>query len=230
MHSSDTHTSGLRLASHILAQGACLVLFAACSAGGVDDYESGPPGLDEDGTFGSSEGFYDEQLSDEELGSVEQAASIARSSEWSSGHTIVSAAYTHVRCLDVAGANRNPGTNVRQWGCNGTSAQNFTPFRFAGGGAGYRFHVFGTGLCLDVAGASKQNGANVQIWICNGSPAQEFYMIYAGSGNFYYMMNVNSGKCLDLNDGLNPEAPWGGNLQQWDCHWGQNQKFWVELP
>jgi hypothetical protein len=41
-------------------------------------------------------------------------------------------------------------------------------------------------------------------------------------------MNMNSGKCLDL-DGLSSPA-WGTNLQQWDCHFGYNQQFWVDLP
>jgi hypothetical protein len=221
-HSPNAHTTGLRLASHLLGQGACLILFAACSAGGFDDYESGPPGLDEDGTFGSEEGFDDEQLSYEELGSVDQAA-------WSSGLTILSAAYAHVRCLDVAGANRSPGTNVQQWGCNGTVAQDWRPVRVEGGA--YMLQAFGgSDLCLDVSGASMEDGANVQIWPCNDTKAQKFGMTYAGSGKFYYIWNVKSGKCLDLDDGWNPDAPWGTNLQQWGCHRHVNQQFWVELP
>ena len=60
--------------------------------------------------------------------------------------------------------------------------------------------------CLDVAGGSRDNGAKVQQFDCNSTDAQNWEISYVASGeqfngqagNYYALINRNSGKCLEV--------------------------------
>jgi hypothetical protein len=66
------------------------------------------------------------------------------------------------KCVDVAGGNIAPGTQVQIYDCNGTDAQKFSLKR----GDGQVF-VTGTNYCLEADGT--WNGARVRIQRCNKS-------------------------------------------------------------
>lgn len=87
-----------------------------------------------------------------------------------------------------------------------------------------------SGLCLDVNGGSTSNGARVQQWDCNNTNAQKWEIVYAGggprfngqAGNYYFIKNVGSGKCLDV---IGASRSNGAGVTQWDCHGGTNQRW-----
>ncbi|WP_189388964.1 ricin-type beta-trefoil lectin domain protein [Streptomyces sp. SDr-06] len=87
-------------------------------------------------------------------------------------------------CLDDADAATGDGNPIRLYGCNGTSAQQFT---WRGDGT-----VTVLGKCLDVTGASNASGTLVQLYGCaSGAPQQKFK--YLPDKTIY---SVKSGKCL----------------------------------
>jgi hypothetical protein len=208
MTSSDTHPGGLRLASLRFGLGACLMLFSACYAEVADD-------------------AIDDAIDESEPGSVQQAQTT-----WGVGR-MMSRYWANVRCVDVPGGNYYAGARVQQWPCNGTNAQVWKVLKNDDGSWTFQAYFAWPQppLCLDVTGASKDNGAQVQLWSCNGTAAQKFWAVRTES-DFYAYMNVNSRKCLDLDisSSLNDAyGPWGSKLQQWDCSYGRNQQFWIEV-
>jgi len=81
--------------------------------------------------------------------------------------------------------------------------------------------------CVDVYGASADNGAAVIQWSCHYGDNQTWRFEWQGNG-MYQIVAQHSGKCLDLN--LNSPGRGynnGDRIIQWDCHGGQNQKWYV---
>jgi hypothetical protein len=107
-------------------------------------------------------------------------------------------------------ANFNP---VQIWGCNGSSAQQWTVVA-----AGSTLHVLGK--CLDVGNGGTADGTTVDLYDCNGSGSQVFTPQSNGS-----LLNPQSGKCLD---DPNSSTAQGTQLQLWDCN-GTNAQHWT-LP
>jgi glucosylceramidase len=112
-------------------------------------------------------------------------------------------------CVDVAGANPADGTQVQLWGCNGTTAQQWTR---PGDGT-----VRALGKCLDVSAGSTSDGAKVQLWTCNGTGAQQ-WTYTAG----HDLVNPQANKCLDA---TGPSSANGTPLQLWTCTGAANQKW-----
>ncbi|MEV6007732.1 ricin-type beta-trefoil lectin domain protein [Streptomyces sp. NPDC051976] len=112
------------------------------------------------------------------------------------------------KCVDIAGASSANGSAVQLFGCNGTSAQQWT----VGGDSTLR----ALGKCMDVSGAGTANGTKVQLYDCNGSNAQK----WTRSGST--LVNAGSGKCLDA---TGPSSADGTRLQIWSCSGGANQKW-----
>lgn len=128
------------------------------------------------------------------------------------------------KALDVYGASTNDGSNVDIWSDNGTSAQQW---QLNGNSDGtYTLINPNSGKALDVAWAGTADGTNVQIASTNGSSAQKWQFVQVSSvivsGATYKLINVNSGKALDVygastNDGSNVDI-WGDNgtaAQKW---------------
>lgn len=83
--------------------------------------------------------------------------------------------------------------------------------------------------CLSVEGHSLADFANVVQWTCNGLGNQVWDTEHAGRdwyGRDYYRLKArHSGKCLDVEGGrVANEA----NVQQYGCHWGDNQQWRFE--
>ncbi|MEV4758839.1 ricin-type beta-trefoil lectin domain protein [Micromonospora sp. NPDC049559] len=112
------------------------------------------------------------------------------------------------KCVDIAAASSANGTQVQLYGCNGSTAQQWT--------VGDDGTIRGLGKCLDVAAAGTANGTKVQIYDCNGTAAQRW--TYAGGA----LTNVNSGKCLDA---TGPSSADGTPLQIWTCTGAANQTW-----
>ena len=78
-----------------------------------------------------------------------------------------------------------------------------------------------TSKVLDVSWNSTENGANIELFSYNGGANQHFNIVPCGDG-YYNIINVNSGKALDVD-------AWGSqNVIQWDQTGGDNQKWSFE--
>jgi 3D (Asp-Asp-Asp) domain-containing protein len=113
------------------------------------------------------------------------------------------------KCVDVNAASSVNGTAVQLYGCNGSSAQQWT---VAADGS-----IRALGKCLDLTAAGTANGTKAQLFDCNGSGAQKWQK---GNGNT--LVNPASGKCLDVVDMSTAN---GARLQIWTCAGGTNQQF-----
>ena len=60
----------------------------------------------------------------------------------------------------------------------------------------YTFRAVHSGKCLAVAGASTANLAAIEQRSCSGSASQQFRV--EAMGDFVRVVNVGSGKCLDV--------------------------------
>ena len=130
------------------------------------------------------------------------------------------------QCIDVPFSDLSPGRGLIEWGCNGQNNQRFT---LTSTNDGYwKIVANHSNLCLSVRGASTANGANIEQSTCIIDPAtrlpadhQRFRLLGFGGVN-YALVAKNSGKCWDI-AGANQSQ--GTKLQQWDCHYGDNQRF-----
>ena len=110
-------------------------------------------------------------------------------------------------CLDVPGADFQPGANLQTYACNGSAAQRFeqTP-------AG---ELMIGGLCVDALGGMGHNGDRVGLWQCTGGPNQRWL---ASDGRLVGI----KGRCLDIAN-RNPRP--GAAIILWDCNGGRNQSW-----
>ena len=79
---------------------------------------------------------------------------------------------------------------------------------------------------MSIVGESTANGANVNIDNASASNAQKWTITPLGGG-FYNVVNVNSGKYLDINSGSTAD---GAQAIQWDGNGGDNQQFSFSAP
>ena len=77
---------------------------------------------------------------------------------------------------------------------------------------------------LDVSAASTADCANVQIWECTHTNAQVF-TIQKASGNYYKIINANSGKAVDVTGG---DSRNGVNVQQYAWN-GTDAQLWLPV-
>ena len=131
-------------------------------------------------------------------------------------------------CLDVVGGSSQARANVQQFFCHEGPNQQWRLVPVPGSSGYYQFVNVRSGHCLDVANASRADQANVQQWYCKTwtTPSawnQHWRLRYHGNGE-YSIVNRNSGRCLDIPDG---RAGNHVNVQQYRCHGGDNQRFYL---
>lgn len=104
----------------------------------------------------------------------------------------------------------------------------------------YVIRYVNSGKCLDVLGWSKANHATVDQWTCSGRETngvwvgaqanQEWRAKFFGDSGTWELINVNSGKCLDVYGwSTRPDAA----VDQWTCPTGApqaNQEWVVDGP
>ncbi|MFE9427544.1 RICIN domain-containing protein [Kitasatospora sp. NPDC006697] len=76
-----------------------------------------------------------------------------------------------LRCVDVAWSQITDGTDIRQWDCNDSDAQQFSISPNANGTLEIRTSF---GKCVDVRKRNPDDGARIQQYTCNQTPAQWF--------------------------------------------------------
>ncbi|MBB2945589.1 glucosylceramidase [Actinoplanes lutulentus] len=114
------------------------------------------------------------------------------------------------KCVDVAGAATANGTAIQLYGCNGSTAQQWT--RASDG------TLRSLGKCLDISGPSNADGTVTHLWDCHTGTSQKWTYDSATQR----LVNGYSGKCLDVTGNSSAD---GTRLQIWTCTTGANQKW-----
>ena len=82
-----------------------------------------------------------------------------------------------------------------------------------------------SGKCVDVVGASLDNSALLVQLACNAAAADQQWKAVAGTGNQFNVVNVNSGRCIDVPSGTTTS---GTQLQQYGCGDGtKTNQLWT---
>ncbi|MFF8683139.1 RICIN domain-containing protein [Streptomyces sp. NPDC015237] len=136
--------------------------------------------------------------------------------------TVTVANIANGKCLDARAAATANGTAVQQYGCNGTTAQQWTVTATSNG-----YVRLGNSndpaQTVDVTDVSTADNAPVQLWTYGGGLNQQWRAVDEGDGTFR-LVNRNSGKCLDV-----PAASTADSVQlvQYTCNGTAAQRFAV---
>ncbi len=127
------------------------------------------------------------------------------------------------KCMDVPASTTAPATQLQQWSCNATNAQNY---QFEPVGTlknTYRIKNRGNGLCLDIYGSDTADGAALIQYGCTGSRNQQFVLrpVENKAGTFQ-IVAAHSGKCIDVSGGGTSD---GAKLIQWSCNTSLSQQW-----
>lgn len=129
------------------------------------------------------------------------------------------------KCLTANGSDRN--SPVVQLSCSGAYTQAWAMMyvQTINGFPYYQFVNRWTQLCLEVRNGSAASGAAVDQFLCS-SAADEMWGLFYISPWTFYLVNYQSGKCLDVSGASRDDS---ALIQQWDCNHTVAQKWWV-LP
>ena len=127
------------------------------------------------------------------------------------------------KCVDVEGASAADGADVRQWSCNGSNAQLWDVIDL--GRNEVAFISNAGNKAMEAIGNVRQGNADVVQNRWMAIPTQRWRMEPI-QGGFSRIVNVGSGKCLDLAAGGTTD---GTNIIQYDCHVEPNQQWRIEI-
>ncbi|GIG64514.1 ricin-type beta-trefoil lectin domain protein [Phytomonospora endophytica] len=114
------------------------------------------------------------------------------------------------KCADVAGGSTADGAAVQLYGCNGTTAQQWSR---PGDGT-----VRALGKCLDVTNHGTANGSQLQLWSCTGAANQQ----WTYNASTQDLVNPAANKCVDVTGNNSAD---GTRLQLWTCTGAANQNW-----
>lgn len=125
--------------------------------------------------------------------------------------------------LDVTDGSATDGTNIRQWGYNGSDAQKFKIVYY---GSGYYYILTGASSyssCLDVTNNLATDGTNIEEWTYWGGTPQLFKIQQNDDGTVAFLSKSSSlASAIDVADGSTSS---GANIQQW-TYWGGDMQKW----
>lgn len=129
-------------------------------------------------------------------------------------------------CLDVQAAVFQSGVPVREYQCNGTDAQRWTPVSAGISDNAFYLETDLGAYCLGLWSGSIGNGTQVTIFPCTNqqNPLQVWY---AQPGGALVLGGSSTGWCLD-----DPGFATNGHtqLQMWACNGGANQVWLGQQP
>jgi V8-like Glu-specific endopeptidase len=129
----------------------------------------------------------------------------------------------HGKCIDTSNTTV-AGTNVYQWTCYSENTNQL--FRIESVGSSYRIKHTASGLCLGAENGGTSNGTKIELQTCDNSNKQLYTMSSNGSTSSvrdFKMVNVNSGRCVDLDAGSSSN---GASIKIWECDsTNANQNF-----
>jgi endoglucanase len=129
--------------------------------------------------------------------------------------------------LEIAGWGTANGSLADQWDYLAGQNQQFK-VQSAANGSYLLTPMHTGGKCLEVLGWSGSNGATVDIWSYSGTGGNnQNWLIQATDNGFYKIINVNSGKALEVTLGNNAAIPFrnGSAVDQYDYSGGKNQQW-----
>jgi hypothetical protein len=134
------------------------------------------------------------------------------------------------KCLDVMAEDDYyaPFARVQQYHCTGVLEQSWTVWSTNDDGCyPYCPHLQIQSRrslqCMEVRDGSPDNGAQVDQDTCQGLPWQIWRPISLDGGLTWFLINVYSGKCLDLDNRSKADH---ARIQQWDCNWTTTAQQW----
>lgn len=125
------------------------------------------------------------------------------------------------KCFDVPSSSVNPGIQLLEYSCNGSTAQKFVVTHQADGY--YKIINVNSGLGLSVRDFSANSAAAVEQQNQYSGDNQLFRFVAYGSG--YLIRPKSTYMCFDVDRGF-LAAP---NLQQYTCNYGNNQVYQFNL-
>ena len=125
------------------------------------------------------------------------------------------------KCLDISDyGNSSDGTRIQQWSCAGQPNQVFDLISV--GQNEYAVYNRQTRKVFDIPDNQvSQDGAELQQFRWSGRANQRFRLVQSGGGGFQ-LVNVASGKCLDVDSQSNDD---GARIHQWNCRGQRSQIF-----
>ncbi|SDT44428.1 Aryl-phospho-beta-D-glucosidase BglC, GH1 family [Mucilaginibacter mallensis] len=129
--------------------------------------------------------------------------------------------------LEIGGWASNNGALADQWDYDAGANQQFK-VQAAANGSYLLTPMHVSGKCLEVWGGSGSNGGAVDMWDYTGTGgANQNWLIQPTYDGFYEIINVNSGKALEVTLGTNPAIPFrnGSAADQYDYFGGKNQQW-----
>ncbi len=127
------------------------------------------------------------------------------------------------KCLDVPNSSTSNGTQLQQWSCNGSAAQQFD-FLYVGDGQ-YEIINANSGKCLDLYYGYTYNGTNIEQYTCNQGNNQRWLVNGLGNGQFHIQTILGSNKHLDIE---NISVADGAKTHLWEYNGKDNQKWTLE--
>lgn len=118
------------------------------------------------------------------------------------------------------------GTLSRSLPAHGSGLYRLTPRTTVPVPTAETFTARHSGKLADVYNSSTADGGNVVQWTANGQANQRWRVRDVGGGQ-NEVVNVGSGKCLDVYGGASATAD-GARVVQWSCNGGPNQHWRIE--
>jgi hypothetical protein len=131
--------------------------------------------------------------------------------------------------LDLQWGGTSSGTNVWVYSFDGTNAQKFYLNKISNNVPdGVYTFVSGVSssspqMVMDVAWGSLDNSASIQLYKSNGTPAQKFKVQYDPGNGYYSIVNVQSGKAVDVKYAGYSS---GTNIWQWTAGPNNHAQMW----
>jgi hypothetical protein len=129
--------------------------------------------------------------------------------------------------LEIGGWASNNGALADQWDYDAGANQQFKVQ--SGSHGGYLLtpmHI--SGKCLEVLGSSGADGGAVDMWAYSGKGGNnQNWLIQPTDNGYYKIINVNSGKALEVTLGNNAAIPFrnGSAVDQYTYSSGKNQQW-----
>jgi len=131
------------------------------------------------------------------------------------------------KALEIAGWGTANQSLADQWDYLGGQNQQFK-VQAAGSGRYLLTPMHVSGKCLEIYGWNGANGGIADIWAYTGTGGNnQNWLIQATDNGYYTIVNVNSGKALEVASGSSPAIPLrnGSAVDQSDYTGGKNQQW-----
>ena len=130
--------------------------------------------------------------------------------------------------MQVAGGKQSNGTNVQQWGTDGTSSYDVWKLVDAGNGYYYLISQIGDGNTFYLNVENSNSGANIIIYQKAGNDNQKFKITKNTDGSYLIKTKISSNKCaIEI---ANSSIASGGNVQHYTLNGDACQNWIFESP